>query len=475
MSWVDYFIFVLVLIICLCTGTGVKFFGKIEATLSYYLMGGKRMTSLSTAVSLVACHMSTFTLLALPAEVYQYGANYTWTVMSLFLLCFLKIYIFVPVLYNLQLTSIYEYLEKRFDRKTRLFASILYVLQFIFFLAVIIQIATVACHTVSGVNSHLLTVIVCGVCVFYTTFGSLKSIVWIDIFQKVVLSVTLSIFLVLGVVKQGGPTVVWSKVKNGGRFDILDFDPDPTKRDSFWIIVIGRTMGWLAEVDCKKTIIYFAIGFSLTQILGIILGLNIYSLYSDCDPVAASKLEKYDGIVAFYILDILKNITGVCGLFMACTFSASLRTRGGLVSIMLARYTLGRGFDSRHGSGCNVYVPFPCNWASVPVGGRTLCILLSFFVENLGGLFQVALNILSVANGPLLGMFSLGLLIPKANSNGALYGGIVGFISGASLLLTAMYHESNKLLPNVVKPISTAGCKFHQNNSENFAPEWTIA
>ena len=54
MSWVDYFIFVLVLIICLCTGTGVKFFGKIEATLSYYLMGGKRMTSLSTAVSLVA-------------------------------------------------------------------------------------------------------------------------------------------------------------------------------------------------------------------------------------------------------------------------------------------------------------------------------------------------------------------------------------------------------------------------------------
>ncbi|XP_063925858.1 sodium-coupled monocarboxylate transporter 2-like [Zophobas morio] len=306
----------------------------------------------------------------------------------------------------------------------------------------------------------------------------------------VVLSVTLSIFLVSGVVKQGGPTVVWSRVKNGGRFDILDFDPDPTKRDSFWIIVIGRTMGWLAEVgvnqcsilkyssvptlaDCKKTIIYFTIGFSLTQILGIILGLNIYSLYSDCDPVAASKLEKYDGIVAFYILDILKNITGVCGLFMACTFSASLST-------------LSTTLNSLSGV---IYKDFICNAftknftesqavnivkSTVVVTG-TLCILLSFFVENLGGLFQVALNILSVANGPLLGMFSLGLLIPKANSNGALYGGIVGFISGASLLLTAMYHESNKLLANVVKPISTAGCKFNQTNLENFAPEWTIA
>ena len=74
-----------------------------------------------------------------------------------------------------------------------------------------------------------------------------------------------------------------------------------------------------------RTIIYFTIGFALLQIGAIVQGLNIYSLYSDCDPVAASKLDKYDGIVAFYILDTLKNLTGIYGLFMACAFSASLR------------------------------------------------------------------------------------------------------------------------------------------------------
>ena len=67
--------------------------------------------------------------------------------LSLLLMTLLKIYIYVPVLYNLQLTSIYEYLEKRFDRKTRLFASILYVVKCLFFLAVVIHITTLACHT----------------------------------------------------------------------------------------------------------------------------------------------------------------------------------------------------------------------------------------------------------------------------------------------------------------------------------------
>ena len=59
-------------------------------------------------------------------------------------------------------------------------------------------------------------------CVLYTTFGSLKSIVWIDIFQMVVQSVAMTTFFLLGVVKQGGPAVVWSNIKTGGRFDILE-------------------------------------------------------------------------------------------------------------------------------------------------------------------------------------------------------------------------------------------------------------
>ena len=120
------------------------------------------MKIIPTAVSLVAwlvltkmllnlffdfSHMSTFTVLAVPAEVYQYGANYLWSIFPLVVMCLLKIYVYVPVFYNLQLTSIYEYLEKRFDRKTRLFASILYVLKSLFFLAVITHIATLACHT----------------------------------------------------------------------------------------------------------------------------------------------------------------------------------------------------------------------------------------------------------------------------------------------------------------------------------------
>ena len=59
-------------------------------------------------------------------------------------------------------------------------------------------------------------------CVLYTTFGTLKSIVWIDIFQTVVLGGALSTFLIIGVVKQGGPGVLLSRAKNGGRLDLFE-------------------------------------------------------------------------------------------------------------------------------------------------------------------------------------------------------------------------------------------------------------
>ena len=121
-----------------------------------------------------------------------------------------------------------------------------------------------------------------------------------------------------------------------------------------------------------------------------------------------------------------------------------------------------------------------------------LCILLSFVVEHLGGLFYVASNILSLVNGPQLGMFSLGILIPKANSNvcnhlkidkhsclfvkqGAFYGGIVSFISATSITLSAMYYKSKKMLPTFVKPMSTAGCGFNHTKFDDIVVDWTIA
>jgi sodium-coupled monocarboxylate transporter 8/12 len=66
--------------------------------------------------------------LGVPSDVYKYGASYWWTCIANVVVVLAILYIYLPVFFNLELVNTYEYLERRFDRKTKLLASSLYVL-----------------------------------------------------------------------------------------------------------------------------------------------------------------------------------------------------------------------------------------------------------------------------------------------------------------------------------------------------------
>jgi hypothetical protein len=82
-----------------------------------------------------------------PADVYTYGAGIWLMCFSLVLVAIATIYIYLPVFYNLELTSTYEYLERRFDRKTRLFATVMYLLASNCYLAVVVYSPALAIAT----------------------------------------------------------------------------------------------------------------------------------------------------------------------------------------------------------------------------------------------------------------------------------------------------------------------------------------
>jgi hypothetical protein len=73
-------------------------------------------------------HFSAITLLGIPADVYKFGASYWLTCISIMLVSLVAVCVYLPVLFRLQLVNTYEYLERRFDRKTKLLASFLYIL-----------------------------------------------------------------------------------------------------------------------------------------------------------------------------------------------------------------------------------------------------------------------------------------------------------------------------------------------------------
>lgn len=87
---------------------------------------------------LLHSHVSGVTVLSIPADIYKYGSNYAMIFFGIPITCLIAAVITMPVFHKLQITSTYEYLQLRFDTKTRLIASFLYNIAMILYLPIVI-------------------------------------------------------------------------------------------------------------------------------------------------------------------------------------------------------------------------------------------------------------------------------------------------------------------------------------------------
>lgn len=89
-------------------------------------------------------HISGITLLAMPSDVYKHGSTISVMNIGIILVCIFTAYVSIPVFYELQLTSTYEYLKMRFNSKIRTMASLLYIINIILILPVVIYAPSLA-------------------------------------------------------------------------------------------------------------------------------------------------------------------------------------------------------------------------------------------------------------------------------------------------------------------------------------------
>lgn len=92
-------------------------------------------------------------LLAIPADVYNFGINYSISCISVFLTAVINAYVYLPVFHKLQMTSTYEYLKMRFNAQIRMLASFLFTLYVLLHLPVVIYVPALALE--QGIYTNL--------------------------------------------------------------------------------------------------------------------------------------------------------------------------------------------------------------------------------------------------------------------------------------------------------------------------------
>lgn len=107
-SSADYFVFSLLL--CVSAGIGIfhALCGGRQKTTKEYLVANRSMSAIPVGMSLVASFMSAITVLGTPAEIYNYGTMFWWFGLSYAIVSLLVAYVYMPVFYKLQITSVYE-------------------------------------------------------------------------------------------------------------------------------------------------------------------------------------------------------------------------------------------------------------------------------------------------------------------------------------------------------------------------------
>ncbi|XP_021951662.1 sodium-coupled monocarboxylate transporter 1 [Folsomia candida] len=466
----DYVVLLSTLIISMAIGVYYAVFKKQE-TNADLLVGGRSMPLIPTALSLLATYMSPILVLGYAGEIYSYGTLMYETVFSSLVIVPIAAWIFMPTLYNLKLTSAYEYLEYRFDSPAvRIFAAGTFITQITLYMGVVLFAPALALNAVVDFPIWIAVVAMGLSCALYTSIGGLRAVVWTDVFQMVIMLAGMFAIVIVGIMQVGGLSKVFQIAGDHGRIQFLKFHLDPFERLNSVNIFIGHAIMVLSICGCqqtavqrycsmktlKKGIMTLFITLPLvvfTVSLAAIAGVVIFANYATCDPISLGLIKRNDQIAPHFVLEYLSPTSGLLGLFIACLFSASLSTvSSGINSVTAVTF---EDFLAK--------LKYFSNMGDIQQGRVSkflalifgvLAIAMAFLAANFDGVLAASIVLNGSVAGPLLAVFLMGIMLPFTNKYGAIVGMIVGHTVTIWICLGAFFlkHRTPTL------PFSTDGC-----------------
>ncbi len=197
MSPIDWAVLVLWLLFTIFYGL-YKARGK--ATTESYLLAGKTMPWYAMGLSIMATQASAITFISTTGQSYVDGMRFVQFYFGLPLAMVVLSLTAVPLFHRAKVYTAYEYLEQRFDRKTRFLVSAVFLLQRGLGAGLALYAPAVVLSIVLGWPETVTTVVMGTLVIAYTTLGGIKAVTWSDVQQMVVIFAGLLVAVVMAVI-----------------------------------------------------------------------------------------------------------------------------------------------------------------------------------------------------------------------------------------------------------------------------------
>jgi Na+/proline symporter len=225
-------------------------------TVDRYLLAGKSMPWYAMALSIMATQASAVTFISTTGQSYIDGMRFVQFYFGLPLAMVVICATVVPVFHHARVYTAYEYLEKRFDTKTRTLASIIFLLQRGLSAGVTIYAPALVLSVILGWPERTTTILMAAVVVTYTMAGGIKAVTWSDVQQMgvIFLGLVLSLITVIVLLPQ---SVSFSDAVYlagaAGRLNAVTTRFDWNDRFNIWTGLIGSTFLFLSYFGCDQS------------------------------------------------------------------------------------------------------------------------------------------------------------------------------------------------------------------------------
>ena len=428
------------------------YFSKKKMTGKEYFKGDGTIPWWVTSVSIFATLLSPISFLSIAGNSY----NGTWVLwfaqLGIFIAVPLTIRLFLPVYSKLKIDTAYHYLELRYKSKgLRVLGALLFIIYQIGRMSIIMYLPSVVLAPLVGININVLIIIMGIIAIVYSYGGGLKSVLWTDFIQGLVLIagvVFTLIYLVFSI--DGGIGTIFTTLQNGKFLapNEVVFDPNILK-SSVFIILVGAGINTFSSYISSQDVVQrfttttdikelrkmtFGNGFLSigTTTVIYLIGTALFVFYHQNPQLLQTAHQ--DQIFASFIVYQLP--IGVSGILIAAIYAASQSTLSTGLNSVATSWVL----DIQDSFNRQISEEKQTKIAKlVSLGVGIIAIIVSMILANgeIKSAYEWFNSFMGLVLGVLEGIYVLGVITKKATSMGA----YAGFFTSAIIVINLKYNH----------------------------------
>ena len=433
------------------------YFMRREGDADDFFKGGGRIPWWAAGISIYATMLSAITYMAYPAKAYATDWTYYPMLVTILVVSFPVIKYYLPFFRRLNVTSAYEYLERRFNAATRLMASALFIVFMVARMALVLYLPSLALTAVTGIDLYICIVLMALVTIVYCTMGGVEAVVWGDVVQGFILvggAIFAVDYLVWGT--EGGVSGFIQLGTEAHKFRLFDWSLD-WRSATFWVIILGgmannlisytsdqtviqRYLTTKDEGGARRSILLNGVMSVFISVAFFAIGAGLYTFFKTHPAELDFTMAKADTIFPFFMMSQLPQ--GLAGLLIAAIFAATMSTISSNINSVATAFSVDfyRRFRPQATDRCVLRVARRTCIVAGVLGMGIALLMATWEILSLLDFFQEILGLLSSGLG---GLFLMGIFFPRIGGKAAL----TGFVCGvAAVFLTRYLTDTSFLL-----------------------------